>query len=289
MYRVRIFAILGLTMLPCSGLLAQTALGAAATLPAKVFHYEDYAPYGKSVKGQFKFGQWATKPVDANTTMVFWGDPAKWEHADVEEHAIIIHPKDGRRWVWIRAYIDQKVQRRYAISTTRAELIIDGKVQDVTPPSGLEGQPYGLADFTGPYTVRAWGTVSQDPKVCASNLGKLPPDAKEDGCVAAKRRKWFWQHTITPIAAVLNSCWVTNQRQTRSALLQEEVWWDSSGGWSRGTGQLDGNGMPDGTELRYAGMQTIAEGVGFAWTGANGSCLKAAWDEADAARPVPLN
>ena len=113
-----------------SGLVVLTAArdsGAAGPDPdIGGYRYQDYAPYGREARGTFKFGQWATVPADAQTTMVHWGDPKRWNEANVEEHAIVVHPVDGRRWVWIRAYKDQKVNRRYAIQTSRAELIRNG-------------------------------------------------------------------------------------------------------------------------------------------------------------------
>jgi hypothetical protein len=258
--------------------LQQSLVGAESvgSVPSEVarpsYRYDDFAPYGRRAAGSFKFGQWSTVPVDSVTTWVYWGDPRKWQDAEIEEHAVLVHPVDGRRWVWVRAYIDQKLQRRYAIATTRAELIRGDKVEDVTPPAGMGGQPYALADFDGPFTVRVWGTVAQDPRVCATSKAQ-PPDVKEDGCDPMKRRKWFWQHTITPLPSVQNPCWSGSGPSWRPALLQEEVWWDSNRGWARGSGQLDAAGNPTGEGLRYEGMQTIAKGIGFAWTGAHGNCL----------------
>ena len=258
--------------------LAQPASPSTVAAPVPLYRYDDYAPYGRAFQGSFKFGQWATVPVGKSITNVLWGDPTKWQDAEVEEHAIGVHPVDGRRWVWLLAYVDQKAHRRYAIATTRAELIRNGKLEDVTPPAGMEGQPYALADFDGPFTVRVWGTIIQDPKVCAIRATPVPTDIKEDGCIQKKRRRWFWQHTITPIAAVQNPCWTGPGGKDRPALLQEEVWWDSHGGWSRGTGNLDASGNPTGEGLKYEGMQTIAKGAGFAWTGANGNCLFSAYE-----------
>jgi hypothetical protein len=252
---------------------AQPASPSVIAAPSTTYRYDDYAPYGREVQGTFKFGQWVTVPVDALTTMVYWGDPKKWNEADVEEHAIVIHPVDGRRWVWVRAYIDQKVHRRYSIATTRAEILRNGKIEDVTPPTGMEGQPYALVDFDGPFTVRAWGTIAQDPKVCSARTAPESADVKEDGCNPKKRRRWFWQQTITPVAAVPNICWLGEGSNNRPALLQEEVWWDSNGGWFRGSGSVDASGYPTGEGLKYEGMQTIAKGVGFVWTGANANCL----------------
>ena len=142
-------------------------------------------------------------------------------------------------WVCLDSFLNDGEKEPFRIRTVKAEMSIAGGAWE-TVIHPCEGQPYSPVTFDKPYALRVWGYVEHIP--------------------------YFWQHSLTPVAQVRNTCW-TGENNVRDALEQKEVWHDSVRGWepTRGTGTLK-DGIPDGTGITYTWFQTIAKGAGPLWT-----------------------
>lgn len=219
--------------------------GVVPTPPPSQFDYRDYAPYKQSVTRYTREDKWVAFVLEPNVIDVQWGD-------SIEEHRI--RDINGTSWVLLDAYRDAKLGLRYAVQVTKAEWAYQGHPwQDITTP---DTTPYSPVLFTGAYTLRQWGIIKGDPS-------SPVPD-----------KKFFWQHTITPMNAVTNVCWADTLTSTRPVLRQQEVWWDSEQGWTdRGTGQLGPDGVPTGADIKYVFWQDMAKDAGYLWTASTGQCL----------------
>ena len=144
-------------------------------------------------------------------------------------------------WVCLDSFLDDGQKEPYRIRTTKAEMSIAGGAWE-TVIHPCEGQPYSPATFDKPYSLRVWGYVEHIP--------------------------YFWQHSLTPVAQVRNTCW-TGENNVRDALEQKEVWY-ASGVWAErgGTGNIK-DGIPTGEGIVYNWFQTIAKGAGPLWTSTN--------------------
>jgi hypothetical protein len=236
--------------------------------------YLDFAPYRGRHGGQLSdlehgvYSQWASLPRGTDRIDISWGSPKNWDCSagsdgcpSTEEHGIRRGCSVHGDWVWIYAYRNDHINHRYRILTTKAVLIRAGKRYDITGQCGTEGQPYALAnDVTQPYELEVWGTI-------LDNTG-------------APGRRFYWKHQISPPAPVTNRCWPGEGPATRSAVRQDELWWDSATGWVLGGSQMGANGEPNGQGAWYGRYQTMALGTGFAWTLGNRSAASAAYDDA---------
>lgn len=221
--------------------------------------YTEYAPFRQPFTHHlFSFGTWSVKQVGEGAFDVQWGG----ERGSVEEQRIRKHM--GEDWLFLDAYFEPVPKYRYVSRATKSEITRDGgrTWQDVTPEG--ETSLYAPIKFTGPVTIRQWGWIQDDPGHCAA-VG-----TPEEQC--KKVRRWFHQHTLTPVKDVYNSCWLAPDR-IKDGIKQEEVWWDQHGGFLRGTAKLGPDGEPDGTGIVYQWHQVIAKDTGYVWTGADGLCL----------------
>ena len=141
-------------------------------------------------------------------------------------------------WICLDSFLDDGQKEPYRIRTTKAEMSVDGGPW-TTVIHPCEGQPYSPVTFDKPYSLRVWGYVEHIP--------------------------YFWQHVLTPVAQVRNTCW-TGENNVRDALHQQEVWY-ASGVWAErgGTGNIK-DGIPTGEGIVYNWFQTIAKGAGPLWT-----------------------
>lgn len=174
--------------------------------------------------------------VDGNQVVINWGVTA--------EHFRVVGS-----WVCLDAYEDAG-QPPHRIRTTLAEISFDAGAtwQPVVHPCA--GQPYTPLQISGPFTLRVWGYV--------------------------EHVSFFWQHTLTPMRQIRNTCWTGAPPDTRDVLHQQEVWWSAGNGWltERGTGHLR-DGVPDGTGIQYtAWFQSIARDAGHAWVASFGCLIK---------------
>lgn len=217
-------------------------------LPVPAYDWRDYAPLRQSTVREYTYGKWESYVDSPTKFRLNWGS--------IEEFSI--KEIGGVPWLVLDAYSGLTAEEnRYTIKVERAEYNDGIAWTDVSLPSG---NPYVPITFTGQFTVRQWGWIQLDERTC--NKFNVDP-AK-----CAKWEKFFWQHRITPVGSVTNSCWVGDILNTRDTIRQEEVWWAASTGWhERGTGNLK-NGEPDGTGIQYFWHQNIAKGAGFVWTGA---------------------
>ena len=142
-------------------------------------------------------------------------------------------------WVCLDSFLNDGEKEPFRIRTVKAEMSIAGGAWE-TVIHPCEGQPYSPVTFDKPYSLRVWGYVEHIP--------------------------YFWQHSLTPVAQVRNTCW-TGENNVRDALEQKEVWHDAVRGWepTRGTGTLK-DGIPTGEGITYTWFQTIAKGAGPLWT-----------------------
>lgn len=204
---------------------------------ALIYDYRQFAPYLESVTHTANSGPWTATVIDPNTIDVVWG-------ASTEEHRIRDHM--GQPWVWLDAYRDNPTGYRYRSETTKAEVNYGQGWVDITPTNGFSLYSPVNVPASG-FTLRQWGCIHNDPRF---------------GGECSKR--WFHQHKITFVPQVLNSCWTATDR-IKDVLRQDEVFWDSVAGWTRGTGNIV-NGEPDGN-VTMNFYQTIAQGIGYLWTG----------------------
>ena len=192
--------------------------------------YRDYAPFRTSVVRTFNQGQYSSLVISPSAIDVTWGP-------STEEFRI--RPYAGEDWVILDAY--RSDGHRWPIVSDRIQIDYGLGWVDLPP----ETNPYSPVIVSKPFTLRMWGVV-------------------------AGERKFFWQHRITTSVLTYNSCWQGLGDSTRLAIKQEEVWWDSDGGWVRGTGVIK-DGLPTG-EVTMDFFQTIAKDAGYVWTG-TGVCL----------------
>src|ERR1700730_6281141 len=222
--------------------------------------YTDYAQYLVQRGGQTwdpglsgVYGQWTTAPTSTNHTDVYWGPSSGWPAGStIEEHEIKSNCSGGNPFIWVNAYRDYNSGNRYAIYTTKATYTdINGNTTyDITDGGscGQNGQPYALYNvWNAPYQIQVWGNI-ENP----------------DGSFA---KRFFWQAKYTNYVSESNPCW-SSGTTTATTILQEEAWWDSWGGWTgTGTGDIDPTSHePTGTGEKWSDFQTIAYGIGFAWT-----------------------
>ena len=218
-----------------------------------------------------RVSQWADRLVSPTRIDVTWGDPNNWPGPDssTEEFELKSNCAAGRGFLWLNAFKNENINQRYPIETTKAEIkISNGSWIDITQGGtcGTQGQPYALAELISePYTLRVWGNIYTI-----------------NGTVG---RRFFWQHTISHEAASTNACWHNDPIKTRSAIVQEEAWWDSTFGWmssgaNTGAGSMGANGEPDGSSVAYVRGQKIAKDVGPGWStfGGINYCIKYLWD-----------
>lgn len=220
------------------------------------------------------YTQWATAPVAGSPwrTDMVWGSPAQWpappgQPVYNEEFDIKNNCTAGKNFVWLHAFRNDNpngTRDRFKLVTTRAEIQVGGMVTDITSGGscGLEGQPYMLNDVsTVPYIIRVWGDILM-----------------ADGITIG--RKFFWQAQYTHNPALTNNCWAGSGSKTRPAVEQIEAWWDSTHGWSIGSGTLGPDGIPDGRNVVMPREQSIAKGLGGGWRAKDAGqqiCMQHQW------------
>ena len=274
--------LLAMALVAPSGSWAQSATSVLDRLRLNGENMSAYYPLGSrraglmvnTVTGQ-KVSQWSTRPTGPDSADITWGDPAHWpspagQPITVEEWSIKTNCAGGRAFVWLNAfrndYAQSTVRNRFRLETTRAELRVgDGPWVDITAGGscGTDGHPYALNDVTiDPYGLRVWGNIHN-----------------ADGLTVGTR--FFWQETISYVAAADNSCWRSGPPGARAAIRQEETWWDSRAGWSIGRGENAGAaGEPNGENVVYGRWQLIGRGVGPGWReedAAEKLCLQQTW------------
>ena len=150
-------------------------------------------------------------------------------------------------WICLDAF-ENDGEPPHRIRTTLAEISTDAGAtwQPLVHPCA--GHPYAPRQIDRAFSLRVWGYV--------------------------EHLQFFWQHTLTPMRNVRNTCWTGPAPQVRDVLHQQEVWWAAGNGWyeSRGTGHLR-DGIPDGTGIVYSGWyQSIGRDAGHMWVSSAG-CL----------------
>lgn len=215
--------------------------------PVPVYDLRDYFPLRSSVTREYTYGTWSSFVDAPDKFRIQWGSFEEFSIKNI----------GGAPWLVLDAFSGVTAgENRYTLKVERAEYHDGIAWTDITIGAG---NPYAPISFTGQFMVRQWGWLQLDGATCAKfNL-------EADRC--AKWERYFWQHRITPVGLVTNSCWLGDHINTRDALKQEEVWWTAGGGWlDRGTGNIR-NGEPDGTGIQYFWHQTIGKGSGYVWTG----------------------
>lgn len=263
----RLALVLLLTLCGCGGGGASVSPAAPSIVvpPAvepSAIDYRQYAPYQLSHTGLGTFGSWVATVVDPNTINVEWVEPNKQPVGAIEEHRIREYA--GRQWMVVDAYGNTAGGPRWPIRATRVE-IDEGAGWEPLPAANFN--PYIPIALKGRTSVRQWGYI----------VGNDCKEADPAKCPGGKR--YFWQHTMTPVGLITNGCWRDGLTNTRDAIKQEEAWWDSmeekNGGWlERSTrGEMGVDGWPTGAGINYQWFQTIAKGAGYLWSGTAGACL----------------
>ncbi len=221
-----------------------------------------------------KVSRWMTTPISPTRTDFTWDDPndrpsGAGKPINIEEWSVKSNCAGGRSFVWLDAFrndfADSVVHHRFKIKTSRAEIRIgNGPWVDITAGGscGTDGQPYALLDVTtDPYSLRVWADIYTVDEVTVG-------------------RRFFWQATMSYVAAAKNPCWKQDANQMRPAIKQEEAWWDSTTGWGPGSGSIGANEQPDGKQVHYGRWQMIGKGAGDGWLGADSLeqlCLQTEW------------
>jgi hypothetical protein len=261
-----------------SAFIDEVLLTSSGTPPASSYTYDEFVPYGQSKMGYFSSPPsgpivsslfWKTTPRGANRTDVQWGPPDAMGNSNIEEHSIKSNCANGESFVWLDAYRNDNTNGtsyRFRVDTTKALLIDSTGVKDITNGGscGANGQPYARYLVTNqPYIIQVWGNIYN-----ANNV--------------FEGRRYFWQARFTLTGNVANSCWQGAGSNSRVTLKQEEVWWDTVSGWTRGTGTLatPTNGPyvedsskpePNGNGLTMQGWQHMGLNAGWLWQGGNTS------------------
>lgn len=226
--------------------------------------WDQYVPFWQQMTGLMTVGgnpysRWATRFYPGtNRADIYWGDPATWTgspltwndpNVSIEEFEIKTNCDGGNTYVWLDAYANINGGRT-TIQTTRAEYVdlTSGQTFDITAGGscGTAGQPYAIYNvYNSPYILRVWGTLT----------------------FTGGQRRFFWQEQITQYQTVTDPCWTGPGSNPRTAIKQDEVWWDSASGWVWGSGALDPvSGEPNGTVDTYGRSLTIAKDAGHNWT-----------------------
>lgn len=168
--------------------------------------------------------------------------------SDVEQYEFCSNP-GGHPWLFFEGYIDAaqgKLGRSHPVESTRIlftpnkgqtfDLVADGTYARC----GNKGQPYLFWNQNlDSYRIQVWGYLTENPKW-----------------------KWYWEATVTKPAPVTNNC--IKPAQTVKALRIQEAWWSNfkvkEGKWTVGTGDTAGDGMPNGTNVKYGRTVWHAQG-----------------------------
>jgi hypothetical protein len=218
--------------------------------------------------------QFAITPVTSERGDVYggdvqWGLPTNWNAPtdDIEEWGLKPGCSSRHPYVWLYAYRENSGER-YAIRTLRYEYVDINANQtfvattdcETLPDGTLDGQPYAIFNvYSAPYKMKLW-------MVILDNNGN--PD-----------KRVYWEHTITHIPSVYNSCWEVNATKTRAALKQTEAWWEITPSLGQTAGQwiIGGGGTPFDSNLNPVNPGTVWHGrlnyfgknAGAGWLGAS--------------------
>lgn len=292
----RIFACLLLAFPFVAGCAAETAVdgdegvelsekGLTPNGGPTVDKWDQYVPYHSQIGAQLwafdkstmsfvsAASQWASAPTSPSGGDVAWGDPANWKGPKaIEEWETRTNCSGGHSMVFVNAYRDSETGARYPIRTIKA-VYVDlssfeapgGVAFDITtgcnPQDGQpHGQPYAVYNVYGAvYAIKVWGEIWTDGHA---------------------DRRFYWEHQVTPYVPVTNPCWEGDGSETRTAIRQEEAWWDqvpgaipgevqpSEGTWSRGGGgaPFTDKGTPVDPNPWYGHRNDFGKDAGAGWT-----------------------
>jgi hypothetical protein len=203
-------------------------LAEAETSPEYYIHFQPKQIAGMLVHENSR--QWASLWVAHKEGFVEWLDPNTGSGSG-REYGVI---RDG--WFVLTAF-DQ-----WSADCVRAELedINSGVVTTIQCSKGHYYIP--LLVPRDPFRVRVWGVIAGGPK------------------------KFYWEADFFPNEQKFNPCWYEGPK-TAQVIRQQEVWFDTAGGWVRGTGTapFDAAGKPIRPQVIKQWEVTVARGYGV-WT-----------------------
>lgn len=215
----------------------------AATPP--ILNYTDYVPYGKRAAGAYNSlngelaGIWVIAPdASGKINQVHFYDP-KAGPGYYEEHTIKYNPATGSDWMFVTGYCNWKTKVCDTVLIEKVIVTFGGQSFDITRKD-IAGQPYAPMRFSGEYEVKAWGWSAG--------------------------ARFFW-HARVSEQSLTSKTWKGDGSLTRSALQQEEIWWDERSGWEGPKGTIGPDGWPVGDHPGWGRTSSAAQGGIFAWTG----------------------
>jgi hypothetical protein len=168
--------------------------------------------------------------------------------SDVERYEYCNNP-NGPSWLFLESYINAEQGRLlhiHPVQSTRIlfapynEKTLDLMADGTYARCGNKGQPYLLwnQDLES-YRIQVWGYLTENPKW-----------------------KWYWDATVTKPASITNDC--LKAAQTVKAIKVQEAWWNNfkamAGTWNLGAGDMGGDGLPTGTNVKYGRTVWHAQG-----------------------------
>ncbi len=247
--------------------------------------WDQYVPYDSQIGAQLwaydrktlsfagAASQWASSPTSPAGGDVAWGDPANWNGPKaIEEWETRTNCSGGNTMVFVNAYRDSVSGARYPIRTLKAVYVDVSNLEapnnvsfDITngcnPPDGQpHGQPYAVYNvYNVTYVIKVWGEIWANGQA---------------------NKRFYWEHRVEPYKTVTNPCWEGDGSATRTAIRQEEAWWEqdpgamstkispSAGTWIRGggTAPFTSNGTPVDPSPWYGHRNDFGKDAGAGWT-----------------------
>lgn len=199
--------------------------------------------------------EWLSMWVSDGTGQAAWRNPSTGQTNSVE------HWRDGRDgYIYVDGYSDKFDVGVQFTSDCMLVQIIDLESGVYFQPPCAKGQIYFPALMPrGPWRLRFWGAL-------------------------AGTSRFYYEADFFPGEKATNNCWYEGPK-TVDVLRQREVWYDSNGGWVRGTGNkspFNAQGLPQDVQTTKTFEITLAKGYGTGWTGtdlATGQkfCLYSVW------------
>jgi hypothetical protein len=203
-------------------------------------------------------GAWFSEWVSDGTGAAMWRNPTSGVATGVEHWTL----RDG--WLVLTGYSNDFGAVQWPADCVRAEIedVQTGATAPLTCRGGQQYVPFLIP--RDPWRIRIWGVI-------------------------ANSSRFYWEAEFTPGQSVTDSCYYSGPI-TRDAIVQREVWWDSTGGgpkhdgWAEGTGTapFDASGKPVVPTVTYGVETTVAKGEGVLThkdlaTGL-AMCLYSRWD-----------
>ena len=188
--------------------------------------------------------QWVSEWISDGSASATWRDPNTGTPGSVEHYSL-------REGAMMLDGFDQ-----WPIACLRADLvdINSGETVSLTCDKGHPYAPFLIP--RDPWRMRIWGVI-------------------------ANSVRFYWEGDFYPDSAT-DPCYFSGPI-TRDVIREQEVWWDSNGGWVRGTGTpvFDAQGKPISPSVTKQSETLVAKGEGVIGlkdlASGRQSCLYSRW------------